>query len=269
MSTRPFAYTHDLTPRALPVQESIHIGTSGWHYAHWKGPFYPEGSRPQDFLAYYVEHFSTVEINNSFYKLPSLDTMEAWRDAVPEHFRFAVKANRFITHMKKLKDPEQPLHNFYERVAGLGARCGPILFQLPPRWRFNLKRFEYFLGSLSTEYLHAFEFRDVTWYDPRALDLLERHGAAFCIYDLAGHTSPIYTTAPFVYVRLHGPGDAYQGSYSDESLAEWAVRFKAWSDEKRDVYCYFDNDQAGYAVANALQLQEMVREQSAATMRPG
>lgn len=253
----------------MPFGDRVYIGTSGWHYAHWKGPFYPEGSLPGGYLAFYVERFRTVEINNSFYKLPSLETMEAWRDAVPEHFVFAVKASRFITHMKKLKDPEQPLRNFYERVAGLGTKCGPILFQLPPRWRFNPERLEYFLGCLSDRFRHAFEFRDPSWYDPRAIDLLERYGTAFCIYDLAGHTSPILTTAPFVYVRLHGPGGAYQGSYPEEILAEWAMRFERWSNEQREVYCYFDNDQAGYAALNALQLQEMMRLQPASAGPPG
>jgi uncharacterized protein YecE (DUF72 family) len=225
--------------------------------------------KPQDYLAFYVERFQTVELNNSFYKLPSLETMEAWRDAVPENFLFAVKANRFITHMKKLKDPEQPLHNLYERVAGLGPKCGPILFQLPPRWHFNLERLQHFLGCLSDQYRYAFEFRHPSWYDRRALELLEQHGAAFCIYDLAGHASPVLTTAPFVYVRLHGPGDAYQGLYTEEVLAEWAARLVEWSDQGRDVYCYFDNDQAGYAVTNALQLQKMVSDWSASAQSPG
>lgn len=240
------------------MRRSIFIGTSGWHYQHWKGPFYPEGMQPRDFLSFYAEHFRTVEINNSFYKLPSLETMEAWRDTVPEDFVFAVKANRFITHMKKLRDPEQPLRNLYDRIKGLGEKRGPILFQLPPRWHFNPERLAHFLSCLAPDYRYAFEFRDPSWYDPRALELLERHGAAFCIYDLAGHESPIQVTAPFVYLRLHGPGEAYQGLYTEEALQKWAHSIRGWTEQGLDVYCYFDNDQAGYAALNAGQFQAMV-----------
>ncbi|HET6567886.1 MAG TPA: DUF72 domain-containing protein [Rhodothermales bacterium] len=240
------------------MRRSIFIGTSGWHYQHWKGPFYPEGMQPRDFLSFYAEHFRTVEINNSFYKLPSLETMEAWRDTVPEDFVFAVKANRFITHMKKLRDPEQPLRNLYDRIKGLGEKRGPILFQLPPRWHFNPERLAHFLSCLAPDYRYAFEFRDPSWYDPRALELLERHGAAFCIYDLAGHESPIQVTAPFVYLRLHGPGETYQGLYTEEALQKWAHSIRGWTEQGLDVYCYFDNDQAGYAALNAGQFQAMV-----------
>jgi uncharacterized protein YecE (DUF72 family) len=233
---------------------ALHVGTSGWHYAHWKGPFYPEGMPPAQFLPYYAAHLRSAEVNNSFYRLPEARTFAAWRDAVPEGFVFAVKGSRYITHIKKLKDPQEPLARLYGRVEALGGKLGPILFQLPPRWRFDAGRLEGFLGALSGAHRHAFEFRDPSWFDPRAFGALARHGAAFCIYDLAGLTSPPVVTAGFVYVRLHGPGAAYQGRYTPEALRACADALAAWRREGRDAYCYFDNDEAGHAVHNAMEL---------------
>jgi uncharacterized protein YecE (DUF72 family) len=236
----------------------IHIGTSGWHYGHWRGPFYPDELGAEGFLAYYAERFHTVEINNSFYQLPSESTLGKWRDAVPQGFLFAVKGSRFITHMKKLKDPARSLAPFLERVAVLGEKLGPILFQLPPRWRFNAARLAGFLSALPGAYRYTLELRDQSWINDDALDLLARHGAAFCIYELAGYLSPLEVTADFVYIRLHGPGGPYQGQYDDATLAAWAGAISAWSREGREVFCYFDNDEAGYAAQDALRLQDML-----------
>jgi uncharacterized protein YecE (DUF72 family) len=241
-------------------RSSIHIGTSGWHYGHWRGPFYPDDLGTHRFLPYYASRFSTVEINNSFYRLPSEQAVQAWRDAVPPHFRFAVKASRFITHLKKLKDPERSLAPFLERVALLGEKLGPILFQLPPRWQFDAARLAAFLAALPGTYRYAVELRDRTWINARALDLLAAHGVAFCIYELAGYLSPREVTANFVYIRLHGPGGPYQGCYDHRTLTAWAEAIAAWSQQGREVFCYFDNDQAGYAAQNALQLQDMLRK---------
>jgi uncharacterized protein YecE (DUF72 family) len=236
----------------------IHIGTSGWHYGHWRGPFYPDELGAEGFLAYYAERFHTVEINNSFYQLPSESTLGKWRDAVPQGFVFAVKGSRFITHMKKLKDPALSLAPFLERMAGLGEKLGPILFQLPPRWRFNGARLAGFLAALPGAYRYTLELRDQSWINDDALDLLARHGAAFCIYELAGYLSPLEVTADFVYIRLHGPGGPYQGQYDDATLAGWAGAMAAWSREGREVFCYFDNDEAGYATQDALRLQDLL-----------
>ncbi|MEX0599268.1 MAG: DUF72 domain-containing protein, partial [Rhodothermales bacterium] len=153
----------------------IHIGTSGWHYDHWKGPFYPEDMPSEKFLAFYAERFRTVEINNSFYKLPSKKTLRSWREIGGDNFVFSFKASRYLTHMKKLKDPEEPLRKIYDVAETLGAQLGPILFQLPPRWTFNPERFERFLSILSSDHRHVFEFRDESWFDERALDLLREH----------------------------------------------------------------------------------------------
>lgn len=238
----------------------IQIGTSGYHYMHWRGPFYPPQLKPSQFFDYYVRHFRTVEINNSFYKLPSEETFAAWRACTPDDFVFAVKASRFITHMKKLKlEPGQGLFPLFERVRALGDKLGPILFQLPPLWRYNEERFASFLAALPKTHRYAFEFRHPSWYNESAYALLRQHGAAFCLYELAGHQSPVVVTSRLVYIRLHGPTErAYQGKYPIETLADWALRIQAWAAKGHDVFCYFDNDQAGYAAQDALLLKTLV-----------
>jgi uncharacterized protein YecE (DUF72 family) len=243
----------------LKAAHRIHIGTSGWHYDHWKGPFYPQGTSAEKMLAFYADRFAAVEINNSFYQLPEEKTLKQWRDTVPEGFVFAVKASRFITHMKKLRDPEEPVSIFTERMKVLGDKLGPILFQLPPRWRLNIGRLRSFFAALPGDHRYAFEFRDPSWFDSNVSRLLSDHNAAFCIYELSGRISPRNVTADFVYVRLHGPGDAYEGDYDKETLTEWAGALSSWAREGLDVYCYFDNDQEGYAASNALSLQQMLK----------
>jgi uncharacterized protein YecE (DUF72 family) len=195
-----------------PLRPSaIHIGTSGWHYDHWVGPFYPERLAKKKFLEYYAGRFKTVEINNSFYRLPLERTFENWRDQVPAGFVFSVKASRFITHMKKLKDPEQTVEEFFQRIRGLGNKLGPIPFQLPPRWRFDSDRLEGFLKALPLEHKHAFEFRDQSWLNADVFDMLSQRGMALCAYDFGEISAPKKVTAGFIYVRLHDPGGPYEG----------------------------------------------------------
>jgi uncharacterized protein YecE (DUF72 family) len=236
----------------------IRIGTSGWNYGHWLGTFYPKGTRQRDLLAVYAERFETVEINRTFYSLPDKNAVATWRDQSPADFLFAAKASRYLTHMKKLKDPEEPLARLLGCVEALGEKLGPLLFQLPPRWRANPDRLERLLEVLPDRHRYAFEFRDPSWHDDVILELLTRRGAAFCIFDLAGERSPIEVTAGFVYMRLHGPGAAYQGSYDGRTLFGWARRMLAWSNAGKDVYCYFDNDEKAYAPHDALRLKAMV-----------
>lgn len=236
----------------------IHIGTSGWHYPHWRGPFYPDDLPESRWLEFYSEKFRAVEINSSFYRLPSRKTLEAWCRSVPSGFVFSVKASRYITHMKKLKDCRRPLLEFYQRVDVLGEKGGPILFQLPPRWRVHPERLENFLRLLSRQYRHAFEFRDPSWFDPRVYELLRGGNAAFCAYELAGRVAPRAITADFVYVRLHGPEGAYRGQYEERTLAGWAQEFLRWADRGKEVFCFFDNDQAGYAAQDAGRIQSML-----------
>ncbi|QNF34240.1 DUF72 domain-containing protein [Adhaeribacter swui] len=237
----------------------IWVGCSGYHYKHWRNIYYPAGTATPDYLAYYLKDFSTVEINNSFYRLPTPETFTGWYESVPADFLFAVKASRFITHMKKLKDPQQSLLRFLENVSFLKEKLGPILFQLPPQWSCNVDRLENFLQALPPYYRYTFEFRDHSWYNPEVYQLLALHKAAFCIYDLEYHLSPLQITADFVYVRLHGPVNKYDGSYSEETLTEWASRCKAWQQSGKEVFIYFDNDMHGYAPYNARRLQELVQ----------
>jgi uncharacterized protein YecE (DUF72 family) len=237
----------------------IRIGTSGYHYKHWVGRYYPAGTRPAQMLEHYVRDFDTVELNNTFYQLPSESTFDNWRDATPADFLYAVKGSRFITHMIKLKDAERGLMNFLPRAQRLGERLGPILWQLPPGWNVNVERLEEFLTLLPREHRYTFELRNQTWITDEVYEVLQKYGAAFCIYELAGYQSPIEITTNWTYVRLHGPTHfKYQGSYSDEQLAEWASRIRGWSRKLKAVYVYFDNDDSAYAVKNALTLKRMV-----------
>lgn len=235
----------------------LRIGTSGWHYDHWRGIFYPAELRPAQRLAFYARHFDSVEINNTFYRLPAEKTVQTWFDTTPEHFCFAVKAGRFITHMKKLQQPEAGLARMAPALKALGTKCGPVLFQLPPRWKKNTQRLAQFLASLPEALPCAFEFRDTSWHHPDIYALLRQHNAAFCIYDLAGFCAPLELTANFAYMRLHGPDRAYAGSYSSKALRQWAAHIRRWQDLKQ-VYVYFDNDEAAYAVRNALSLKELL-----------
>jgi uncharacterized protein YecE (DUF72 family) len=236
----------------------IRIGTSGWHYKHWIGRYYPEDIKPAGMLAHYLRDFDTVELNNTFYQLPKEESFDAWRDATPRDFLFAVKGSRFLTHMIKLKDAERGLVNFIPRAQRLGAKLGPILWQLPPRWNVNVERLEEFLQRLPPEHRYAFELRNETWMTDAVLELLQKYNAAFCIYELAGYHSPIELTADWTYVRLHGPTTfKYQGSYSDRQLAKWAERIESWKKKMKAIYVYFDNDDSAYAVDNALTLKKL------------
>lgn len=240
----------------------IHIGTSGWHYPHWCGSFYPDELGKKDWLHYYAEQFHTVEVNNSFYQLPSPETLKQWQDTVPNDFVFTLKASQYITHKKKLKEAQATVSNLLERVNVLGEQLDVILFQLPPRWHCNSKRLRECLAALNTEYRYAFEFRDRSWHNSEVYEILAQYGVAFCIYDLGGHLSPKEVTADFVYLRLHGPQGYYQGQYDSQTLAGWAGEFSTWTKQGRDIYCYFDNDESGYAAQDALRLQDMVKGDS-------
>ena len=240
------------------VKPKLWIGTSGWVYPHWRGVFYPDGLPTARWLDYYTRHFRTVELNNSFYRLPSEGAFRAWGEVAPEGFLFAVKANRFITHMKKLKDAAEPLGRFLGRARLLGDKLGPVLYQLPPRWKCNLPRLRQFLSLLPPDLLHAFEFRDRSWLNEGVFALLEEHGAAFCVISMPGFPCPLRATAPFVYIRMHGSGVLYGGCYSEDELRRWAERIEGFLDEGRDVYVYFNNDAFGYAVQNARRLGEML-----------
>jgi uncharacterized protein YecE (DUF72 family) len=236
----------------------VHIGTSGWHYQHWRGPFYPAELKTADMLLFYAGRLDTVEINNSFYRLPVPAAVKNWRKITPAKFCFSVKGSRYLTHMKKLKDPRAGLAKFFRRIDYLGKKLGPIVFQLPPGWRCNPDRLAAFLKALPHKHRYSFELRDPSWHNQDVYSLLRRHNAAFCIYELAGFHSPEEITADFAYVRLHGPQGAYQGNYTADHLTAWSRRIRRWQRTLKDVFVYFDNDQSGFAARNAVELQNRV-----------
>ena len=229
-------------------------------YKHWRRRFYPDGLPVKRWFAHYADTFDTVEINNSFYRLPPAATFDLWRGQTPPGFRYAVKANRFLTQAKKLKDCEEPLARMLTPTRHLGGTLGPILYQLPPRFRINLERLESFLKLLPGDLIHVFEFRDTSWYTDETLALLDAHGASFCTHDMPGLASPRAATGPIAYVRFHGHGSKYAGRYPDDALlgrTDWMV---AQADAGHDVWAYFNNDIGGAAIEDALTLKAMVRQ---------
>lgn len=226
------------------------IGTSGWHYAHWSGIFYPGGLPAKDWLDFYAGQFNTVEINASFYRLPLESTFSKWHQGVPDRFCFAVKVSRYITHIKRLKDSREPLNTFIERAANLREKQGPLLYQLPPGMKRDDGRLEAFLSLLDKKLKHVFEFRHKSWMDEAVFDLLRKYNAGFCIFDMPGFASPVLATSDFAYIRFHGKGDLYSGSYPETELIDWAKKLKDIAGMKT-VYIYFNNDAGGFAVENA------------------
>ncbi len=240
--------------------ERIRIGCSGWNYKHWRERFYPKGLPARSWFQYYSEHFDTVEINNSFYRLPAAETFDKWREQAPPGFCYAVKANRFLTQAKKLKDCEEPLARMMPPFRHLGDTLGPILYQLPPVLKLNLERLESFLELAPKDVLNVFEFRDPSWYVPETLALLNRHGAAFCVHDMAGSASERWAVGRAAYVRFHGGTGKYWGRYSDEVLLSWTDWIVDQARSGRQVWCYFNNDIDGHAIHDAQTLKAMVRQ---------
>lgn len=237
----------------------VRIGTSGWSYSHWRGGFYEWGLAREQWLRYYASRFSSVEINASFYRLPAAETLRDWKTEVPRGFVFALKASRHLTHMKKLRPAPEALERLLACADVLGAGLGPILFQLPPRWHANPARLEEFLAALPSQYRYAVELRDESWWCEQVYRILDRYRVATVWFDLAKRRSPLIDTAPFRYVRWHGPGDApYTGRYGGKRLRPLARNVRAWRKGGQDVYVYFDNDQAAYATADALTLRHML-----------
>jgi uncharacterized protein YecE (DUF72 family) len=232
------------------------VGCSGWQYRHWRGNFYSTDLPQSRWLEHYASVFDTVEINNSFYRLPEAETFSAWAARVPSRFLFAVKASRFLTHMKKLKDPEEPLDRLLTRAQRLRRHLGPILYQLPPGWKLDLTRLEQFLQALPRKRRHVVEFRDPSWYADAALNLLSRHGVALCLHDMRGSATARERVGPFVYVRFHGATGTYDGAYGDERLQTWAEWLASERRAGIDVYAYFNNDVGGHAPRDALRLRE-------------
>lgn len=238
----------------------VRIGCSGWMYKHWRGLFYPQALPVKRWFAHYAETFDTVEINNSFYHLPPPSTFAGWREQAPAGFRYAIKANRFLTQAKKLKDCEEPLVRMMDSVWPLGEALGPMLYQLPPRFKVNLERLESFLTLLPADVTSVFEFREPTWYCDEVFALLDRYGASFCVHDMPGLTSPRLAVGPIAYVRFHGGEGKYWGRYADESLLSWTDWIVAEARNGRPVWAYFNNDIDAHAIHDALTLRAMISQ---------
>lgn len=236
----------------------IHVGCSGWQYTHWRGDFYPAELPTSRWFEHYARSFDTVEINNSFYRWPTPDTFDKWRDQAPPGFVYAVKAARFLTHMKKLKDPEEPVARTFEAVRHLGPHLGPVLYQLPPRWGVNLERLEHFLRTLPRRRLHAIEFREPSWYIDPVFSLLQKHAVALCLHDMHGSATGKMVIGPFLYVRFHFGTQKYGGRYDDARLDEWAGWLAAQARAGRAVYAYFNNDVGGHAPRDAIRLRDRI-----------
>jgi uncharacterized protein YecE (DUF72 family) len=236
----------------------VRIGTSGWEYAHWRGDFYPKELAKARWFEHYARHFDTVELNTSFYRLPRPEAFDGWRRRSPEGFAFAVKASRYLTHVRRLNEPKEPLERFWSRARRLGDRFGPVLYQLPPRWAPNEERLAAFLAIVPRDHPQAVEFRDRRWYRPSVHSMLEEAGVALCLHDMQGSAPPIEPVGSLVYIRFHGSAARYGGRYSNGSLLAWAERIAAWSAEGFPVWAYFNNDIGGHAVRDATRLRELL-----------
>lgn len=251
----------------------IWIGTSGWSYDSWRGPFYPPEIPKKRWLAFYGQQFRTAEINSSFYHTPSPEAVRAWREAVPDDFVFAWKASKFISHWKRL-GPSCPssIELMVSRLKVLKPKVGPVLFQLPGHFKADRQRLAAFLKLLPAGYRYAFEFRDPSWYDASILTLLGDANISLCLSDHHEAPTPWKLTADLVYVRGHGPTGRYRDRYPERVLQDWARQFKRWQRQGRTVVCYFDNDQKSAAPKDAAHLLKLLtgrRKTAARSSRKG
>lgn len=240
-------------------QRAILIGTSGWSYASWRGPFFPKGLPSQSHLQFYASRFDTTELNGVFYRTPTEAAVRAWAEQTPDDFVFAWKASKFITHWKRLNQTSvNSLELLESRLRLLGPKAGPILFQLPPQFEKNRSRMEAFLKLLPARRRYAFEFRHASWYEDDILDLLRDNDIALCISDHHDAPSPWIATASFVYVRGHGSGGRYRGRYRFAKMERWKRWLLAMRRAGKMAYVYFDNDQKSAAPKDAVRLQAML-----------
>jgi uncharacterized protein YecE (DUF72 family) len=240
------------------------VGCSGWNYKAWRVAFYPEHLPATRWLEFYASHLDTVEVNNTFYRLPERATFAAWRRQTPDDFLFAVKASRFLTHMKRLREPREPLARLFARASAFGRRLGPVLYQLPGNFTIDLDRLEAFLEALPRVssgrcIRHVMEFRHPSWYVAETYHLLNRRGVALCLHDKEGSAIDTPIEGPFVYVRFHGTSGRYSGSYGRRALTRWAHRLAEQTAQGRQVFAYFNNDPGAAAVDNALTLRSALR----------
>jgi len=235
-----------------------YIGCSGWHYDHWRALYYPAGLPKSKWLQFYVKEFSTVELNNSFYHLPSEKAFVTWRESTPDNFLFAVKVSRFITHIKRLRNLGSAVENFLSRACLLQDKLGPLLYQLPPNMKRNDGVLENFLSLLPQKYQHAFEFRHESWIDASVFHILKQYHVGLCVFDMPGFTCPLVATTDFAYIRFHGSHSLYSSCYSDEELSQWAQKIIQLDEKAKAVYIYFNNDAEAFAIRNALTLAKFI-----------
>jgi len=236
------------------------IGTSGWHYDDWRGRFYPEKLPKSRWLEFYAQHFNTLELNNSFYHLPTEHAFENWYESSPAGFIFSVKASRYITHIKRLKDCAEAVNNFMSRARLLKEKLGPVLYQLPSNFHRDDERLENFLKDLPRDVRHAIEFRHESWFTDEVYTILRKYRAAFCAYDMPGLASPLLSTTGFLYLRFHGREGLYSSRYSHEEMSGWAKKIKKIADKVDSVFIYFNNDVSGYAIENARAIRAFLEE---------
>lgn len=229
----------------------VWLGTSGWAYGHWRGGLYPAGVPSARWLETYAESFATVELNASFYRLPSGSAFEGWRRRTPAGFVMAVKASRYLTHVRRLRDPEEPVARLLERSAPLGSRCGPILLQLPPDMRADAPLLTHALDAFPAGAMVAVEPRHPSWFTDAVHEVLVARGVALCLADRRGPVTPLWRTAPWTYVRFHEGRAAPAPCYGRAALAAWAERLAAGWEAGEDVYVYFNNDISGCAPRDA------------------
>lgn len=230
---------------------SVHVGTSGWQYADWKGRLYPAGLAQAKWLEHYSQRFETVEVNNAFYRLPETKIFERWAAGTPSDFVFALKASRYLTHVRRLKEPREPVHRLMERARHLGSKLGPILLQLPPNLRIDLNALRVTLEAFPAGTRVAVEPRHGSWHCDQAFDLLREFGASFCLTDKAGARSPLQRTADWGYLRLHEGRASPHPCYGRAALSGWAGRLADMWGPDDDVFVYFNNDHGGCAVRDA------------------
>lgn len=235
------------------------VGTSGWAYGGWRGPFYPTDVPKNDWLRWYATQFSTTEINGSFYRTPSIKAVHHWRNQTPKDFVFAWKASKFFTHWKRLSGKsDNSIGLMKTRLRALSPKAGAVLFQLPPQFQKDRERLAQFLKMLPRCYPYALEFRHKSWYSDDILALLHKHDVSLCLSDHHNAPSPWEVTARHVYVRGHGPSGRYKDNYSDKTLRAWVRNIRKWKRQRRTVFVYFDNDQKSAAPKDAQRLIEML-----------
>jgi len=236
-----------------------YVGCSGWHYEHWRGLYYPQALPKSKWLSFYARQFTTVELNNTFYRLPSEKAFTTWRESTPENFIFAVKVSRFITHIKRLRNLGATVENFLSRAAFLKEKLGPLLYQLPPSMKRNDELLQNFLSTLPSKYQHVIEFRHESWIDEAVFDILRRHNVGLCVFDMPSFSCPLVATSDFAYIRFHGSEGLYSSSYSDEELTQWAQRIARLDQNVKASYIYFNNDAEAFAIENATALRNLLQ----------